>query len=127
MIATIVFLLAATAASPPAKGAAVARCSAPVIGECLQGTWSGSFADANWTFEIVRRGDSWTGRYVSSRSKEWHPLLNLRVADDALAFAIDSRPQVRFRLKLDRTTDLLAGDVGFGNVRAMPFTASRKR
>jgi hypothetical protein len=89
------------------------------------GTWAGSFAQTEWTFELKREGGAWSGRYMSGRTKKWLPMQSLAVSARTVRFSMDSKPLVTFSLKVDPTNKILAGDVNvFG--QNLPFSAARR-
>ncbi len=109
-----------TLAVPSSSVAAQGRVASDVAG-----TWAGSFAATEWTFEFKREGNSWSGRYMSAKKKKWEPMQSLAVSERAVRFSIDAKPPVTFNLKIDPTNKILAGDVNvFG--RNLPFSAARR-
>lgn len=91
----------------------------------VAGTWAGSFAQTEWTFELKRGGNAWSGRYMSARDKKWQPMQSLVVSGRTVRFGIDAKPPVTFNLKVDATGKILAGDVNFFS-RKLPFSAARR-
>jgi hypothetical protein len=108
-----------TLAAPASSLAAQAR-----AGD-VAGTWAGSFANTEWTFEFRRVGNSWTGRYMSAREKAWSPMQSLSVSAQTVRFSLDSKPPVTFNLKVDPTNKVLAGQVNLFS-RNLPFSAARR-
>lgn len=91
----------------------------------VAGTWAGSFASAEWTFEFKHEGGTWSGRYMSARSGKWVPMQSLAVSGNTVRFGIDAKPPVAFRLEVDKANKAMAGDVSiFG--KNLPFSATRK-
>ena len=91
----------------------------------VTGTWSGSFAQTDWTFEIRRESDTWSGRYMSAKTKTWQPMQSLTVSARKVRFSMNAQPPVSFDLELDPSAKALTGDVNvFG--RKLPFSAARK-
>lgn len=109
-----------TLAAPASSLAAQARAAGDVAG-----TWAGSFANTEWTFEFRRAGNTWTGRYMSAREKAWSPMQSLSVSAQTVQFSLDSKPPVIFNLKVDPTNKVLAGQVNVFN-RKLPFSAARR-
>lgn len=106
--------------APSASVAAPARAATDVAG-----TWAGTFAQTEWTFEFKREGGAWSGRYMSAREKKWQPMQSLAVSERTVRFGIESKPPVTFNLKVDPANKMLAGDVNvFG--RKLPFSAARR-
>lgn len=126
MFATIALLLSTAAAPQSAPPPAPTRCAAGRVADRLQGEWAGPFTGADWIFRFTCENGVWTGRYISSKGKNWHPLLGLTVAGDAVSFMIESRPQVTFKLRLDGGAGMLSGDVDIGGLHTLPFAATRK-
>lgn len=119
--ATMVCLaVGSTLAAPASSVAARGRVASDVAG-----TWAGSFAQTEWTFEFKREGGAWSGRYMSARTKKWQAMQSLVVSARTIRFSMDSKPLVTFNLKVDPTNEALAGDVNvFG--RNLPFSAARR-
>jgi len=118
--ATMACLAVGSTLAAPASAAAQGRAAASVAG-----TWAGSFAQTEWTFEIKREGNGWSGRYMSAREKTWQPMQSLAVSGQTVRFGIDAKPPVTFNLTVDRTNKNLAGSVNFFN-RNLPFSAARR-
>jgi hypothetical protein len=109
-----------TLAAPASPVAAQGRVASDVAG-----TWAGSFAQTEWTFEFKREGSGWSGRYMSARNNKWLPMQSLVVSARTVRFSMDSKPVVSFSLKVDPTNKVLAGDINvFG--RNLPFSAVRR-
>lgn len=109
-----------TFAAPASSVAAQGRVASDLVG-----TWAGSFAQTEWTFEFKREAGAWSGRYMSARTKKWHPMQSLAVSARTVRFSMDSKPLVTFSLEVDPTNKILAGDVNvFG--RNLPFSATRR-
>jgi hypothetical protein len=107
-------------AAPASSVAAQNRVASDVAG-----TWAGSFAQTEWTFEFKREGNAWSGRYMSARTKKWLPMQSLAVSARNVRFTMDSKPLVTFSLKVDPTNKILAGEVNvFG--KNLPFSATRR-
>lgn len=108
--------------------APIAASAAPqraVAANSPAGTWVGTFAQTEWTFEFKRQGDVWSGQYMSARTKKWIPMQSLVVSAQTVRFGLGSKPEISFNLKVDSTNKSLVGDMdAFG--RKMPFSAARK-
>jgi hypothetical protein len=109
-----------TLVAPASYAAAQGRAAGDVAG-----TWAGSFAQTEWTFEFKREGNSWSGRYMSARAKRWEPMQSLAVSGRTVRFSIDAKPPVSFNLTVDPTNKNLAGHVNFFS-RNIPFSAARR-
>ncbi|HEX8468795.1 MAG TPA: hypothetical protein VF620_13420 [Allosphingosinicella sp.] len=119
-MATMACLAVGSTLAGPAPVAAQGRVAGDVAG-----TWAGSFAQTEWTFEFKREGNGWSGRYMSARAKKWLPMQSLAVSQRTVRFSMDSKPPVTFNLKVDPTNKVLAGDIDlFG--RKLPFSAARR-
>lgn len=123
MIATIA--LALTLASPAASPPMPAPCASSMSSERLQGRWAGDFAQSTWTFELVREGDTWAGRYMTSRTEKWIPLHDVAVSGGCANFSLKSTPKVIFRLALGVDDKTLAGDLQIDGRVTLPFSATR--
>ncbi|HEX8308618.1 MAG TPA: hypothetical protein VF645_09400 [Allosphingosinicella sp.] len=108
--------MAAPASSVAAKGNAAAD---------VAGTWSGSFVATEWTFEFTRQGNTWSGRYMSAKTRKWEPMQSLAVSGRNVRFSINAKPPVAFNLTVDPTNKVLAGDVNVFS-RNLPFSAARR-
>ena len=108
--------LAAPASSVVAKGKAAAD---------VAGTWVGSFVATEWTFEFTRNGDSWSGRYMSAKTRKWEPMQSLAVSGRTVRFGVNAKPPVTFNLTVDPTNKTLAGQVNVFS-RDLPFSAARR-
>jgi hypothetical protein len=108
--------LAAPASSAAAQGKAAAD---------LAGTWAGSFVATEWTFEFKREGNTWSGRYMSAKTRKWEPMHSLAVSGRTVRFSLDAKPPVTFNLKVDPTNRILAGEVNVFS-RNLPFSAARR-
>lgn len=119
--ATIACLaVGSTLAAPATSVAAQNRAASDVAG-----TWAGTFVQTEWTFEFTREGNTWSGRYMSARTRKWLPMQALAVSGRTVRFSMDAKPPVTFSLKVDSTNKILAGDVNvFG--RNLPFSAARR-
>lgn len=110
-------LVAPAASSPAVAPTPVAR--------GVEGSWTGPFAQADWTFEFKQQGGVWSGRYMSSKGNEWHPMQSLVASARTIRFSMDSKPLVTFSLEVGPTNETLTGDVNvFG--RNLPFSATRR-
>lgn len=119
--ATMVCLaVCSTLAAPASSVAAQAR-----AGTDLAGTWAGTFAQTEWTFEFKREGGAWSGRYMSAKDKKWQPMQSLAVSARTVRFAIDSKPPVTFNLTVNPNNRILAGNVSIFS-RNLPFSAARR-
>lgn len=120
-VATMACLaVCSTLAAPASSVAAQGRAATD-----LAGTWAGTFAQTEWTFEFRREGGAWSGRYMSARDKTWQPMQSLAASARTVRFAIDAKPPVTFNLTVDRTNKILSGNVNFFN-RNLPFSAARR-
>jgi len=117
--------LAPVAAMVVLAGSASTVAAQDHAGSLVEGTWAGSFASTEWTFEFKHEGGSWSGRYMSARSGKWVPMQSLAVSGNTVRFAIEAKPPVAFSLEVDKANKAMTGDVAiFG--KKLPFTATRK-
>lgn len=114
---TVPFAMSLPSASVAAQGRAASL---------VEGSWTGQFAQADWTFEFTREGNAWSGRYMSSRHNRWHALQSLIVSRNAVRFSIRSEPLVSFDLEVDASNNRLSGDVTIGEGVNIPFSAERR-
>ncbi len=113
---TVVAVLAGSASAVVAQDHAASK---------VAGTWAGSFASAEWTFEFKHEGGQWSGRYMSARSGKWAPMQSLAVSGNTVRFGIEAKPPVAFRLEVDKSNKAMTGDVNvFG--KNLPFSATRR-
>lgn len=104
---------------------AVPASAAGKVAPDVAGTWAGSFAQTEWTFEIKREGKGWSGRYMSAREKTWQPMQSLAVSGQSVRFGIDAKPPVTFNLTVDPSNKNLTGSIDFFK-RKLPFSAARR-
>ena len=117
----IACLAVSSALAVPASAVAAPK---KVAGD-VAGTWAGSFVQTEWTFEFKREGNTWSGRYMSAKTKKWQPMQSLAVSGPTVRFSMDAKPPVTFNLKVGSNNKTLAGDVIlFG--RNLPFSAARR-
>jgi hypothetical protein len=93
--------------------------------EIDRGEWTGEFLQIDWTFAFDRNGEGWSGRYMTSKGKKWHPLRDVVITDRSTTFSIDSKPGLRFTLKLDDSNAAMSGGVTIEGVATAPFSATR--
>ncbi len=117
--------IAPVAAMVVLAGSASAIAAQDHAASLVEGTWVGSFASTEWTFEFKHEGGSWSGRYMSARNGKWVPMQSLAVSGNTVRFAIEAKPPVAFRLEVDKANKAMTGDVAiFG--KKLPFTATRR-
>ncbi len=121
MIAIILLALAPPAPAAPPPAACTSRTSV----DRLPGRWVGAFAGVDWTFELTRDGDGWSGRSQTSRTRTWRPLEAVSVADGCVTFSVKSEPRLTFVLAPDAAGTTLSGDLQIAGHATLPFTAKR--
>lgn len=119
--AAAIFLVPCLVA-PAASSSAIAQTP---VASGVEGSWTGPFAQADWTFEFTRRDGGWSGRYMSSKNNKWDDLHLLTVSGNSVTFEIRSEPVLRFKLETDTAGQGLSGTLNiFG--RTLPFSAIRR-
>jgi hypothetical protein len=113
-------LLGLAALAPSTAIAAQARVTSDVAG-----TWTGSFAQTEWTFAFTRDGNAWSGQSMSAKAKTWQPLQSVTVVGDSVTFSLSSQPVVTFVLKANPSRTALTGTIEFVG-KKLPFSAVRK-
>lgn len=121
MIATILLATASPAVAP----APAPTCASTQPADRLAGRWVGTFAGADWTFELTRDAKGWSGRYQSSRAQVWRPLEAVSVTGGCATFSLKSEPRVTFVVTLDADGTTLTGDVDIADRATLPFAAKR--
>ena len=126
---TILLLaLASTFVLPSATIQASAVDSSTATAQALdEGQWTGEFLQTDWTFAFEREGDEWSGSYMTSKGRKWHPLDDVAISGRFASFTIDSKPTLRFALELDRTHSSMTGGVTVEGIATAPFSAVRDR
>ena len=118
----------AVLAAPAAQSAPAPGCAAsPRPASCIEGSWTGSFLQTDWTLEFRRVGSGWSGRYRTVRYNKWVDLRSVAVAGDVVTFAIEATPRCSFALKLDASGVNLAGEMRVEGHPPLPFAAVRDR
>jgi hypothetical protein len=112
------------AAPFPVHEAAIAQ---DVAQPRLTGSWTGSLLQRDWSFNFVLENGAWVGTYKTPDGKVWHPLADLVVKDNAITFAITSKPKISFALGLDDNTAKLSGTAKIEGVATVPFSAMHTR
>ncbi len=121
MITTILLAMASPAAAPvPAP-----TCASPQSADRVAGRWVGTFAGADWTFELTRDAKGWSGRYQSSRAPVWRALEAVSVTAGCATFSLKSEPRVTFAVALDDGGTALTGDAHIAGLATLPFAAKR--
>lgn len=92
----------------------------------VEGSWTGPFGEADWTFEFTRRDSFWSGRYMPSKGNKWHDLQSLVVSGNSIAFSIKSEPVLSFDLELDSSGQGISGIISIGSGLTHPFSAVRR-
>lgn len=121
--ATLVALAAPPTPQTPPPAPATA-CASTLPAERVAGSWTGSFAQFDWTFELTHDAAGWSGRYKTTKTQVWHPLQAVRVTGGCATFALKSEPQLTFVLALGADGATLAGTIDFAG-HAIPFSAKR--
>ncbi|MGN5375317.1 hypothetical protein [Sphingomonas hankookensis] len=109
-----------------APAAPAAPCTAPGSAERVAGQWTGSFAGADWTFDLVPEGEGWRGRHRTTKAPTWKPLEAVAVTGGCATFSLQSQPRVTFALALAPDGSAMAGDVTIAGLATLPFTARRE-
>lgn len=109
--------------APAASSSAVAQ--TPVASR-VEGSWTGPFAQADWTFEFTRQDGGWSGRYMSSKYNKWHDLRSVTVSGNTVTFEIVSKPVLRFDLEVVSSGKDLSGTMSIGGGMTRPFSAVRR-
>lgn len=92
----------------------------------VEGSWTGPFAQADWTFEFTRQDGGWSGRYMSSKYNKWHDLHSVTVSGNSVTFEIKSEPVLRFDLEIDSSGQGISGTMSVGSGLTRPFSAVRR-
>lgn len=120
MLTTLALALSVPAAPPPRPA-----CTSTQPAERLAGRWAGVFGNAEWTLELVREGEGWSGRIQPPQSDTWRPFGSVRVTGGCVTFTLTSEPPVTFDLALSADGATLAGQAMIGATLSLPFTARR--
>jgi hypothetical protein len=92
----------------------------------VEGAWMGKFLQRDWTFELKKEDNGWSGRYMRSDTSSWHPLSELVISGRSVSFSIESKPKVSFSLEVDTKKPDMSGAVTIDGVAIVPFSAIRK-
>lgn len=96
------------------------------VASSVEGSWTGQFAQSDFTFEFTLQDGVWSGRDMSSRTNNWHDLNSVVVSGDSVQFSIQSEPVLSFVLTVDSTGRSLSGVAKIPNGLSVPFSATRR-
>jgi len=123
MSAILLLALMPPAATP--VPVAVPTCASMRSAGDLAGRWTGPFAGTDWTFELVREGAGWSGRFQTGKAQSWRPLEAVSVTGGCATFSLKSEPRLTFVLALDEAGTTLTGDIEIAGRATLPFAAAR--